>query len=62
MTEFTPECFFCDGEPSAHVDTRSGHEIFTCEEHFGQLILTDQITEHRLVSSGVDKVLKAYDV
>lgn len=69
MSEFTPECYFCDDpvenltEPGtyngAHVTFKSGHEAFVCEPHFQRAQALDQCTEARLVQTGIDRVLKA---
>lgn len=44
-----------------HVDFKSGHSGFLCEEHFARAQAHDQCTAQRLISSGVERIIRAWD-
>lgn len=59
---FEPECYFCGEEPVMGVTFKSGDDGFLCTEHWERAQGLDQLTEARLVQTGIDRILKTYNL
>lgn len=61
------ECYFCvdveteEPEPVVGVTFKSGDDGFLCEQHFERAQGLDQLTETRLVMTGLERILKNYE-